>query len=164
MSKVEILKDLRRMLVEMRPILVEAGINLEHYELPEDDEIEHLYPEIFTTAFNWLLDIRGNQYAKILGIKELLPEEIWERYKKWEGFEEHREVVMLNTALRVLKAHMAIHNRPDLFCKTKVTEMTRASKAKQKAAKKSHPRFLRASQEDSRTAGGAPETHYTPVE
>ena len=61
-----------------------------------------------------------------MAIRKLLKEETWDRYERWGGFDEHREVILLNERFAVLKKAMAMSRRPDIFKKTKVEKWLRA--------------------------------------
>jgi len=114
MNKKGSINKIRRLFDEMRPILIEAGINFKFYELPEKDQVK---VEWCHEALNWLKEIYESVYKDTLKIKELLPEEIWLRYKLWGDFDEHREVILLNTALRKLHSRMVVLKRPIFFKK-----------------------------------------------
>jgi hypothetical protein len=64
-----------------------------------------------------LLDLNENEHLKALQIWQLLPEEIWNRYAAWGDFEDHRESILLKSALRKLYKAVVNNHRPDFFKK-----------------------------------------------
>lgn len=74
--------------------------------------------EMILEAEAWLTKIYEGPYQAALKIRQLLPEDVWERYAKWNIFEGHREVILWNTASAALRKAIK-KNRPKLFKKVK---------------------------------------------
>lgn len=79
---------------------------------------EHPY-EDFDEAHDWIYSIYLQEYTAVMEVKRLLPDEIWERYRKWGDYESHREMQLLSEALERLRKRLIEKNRPKLFKRKK---------------------------------------------
>ena len=102
-------------------------IRKDHLTIPND--AYQYRADFIRPAYVWLCARYDVEYSDVQRIKKMQPAAIWERYKKWGGFEEHREVLLLNDALILLRSSLVSRTRPDFFKKSK-----RNAKHKIKAA------------------------------
>ena len=115
----EMILEINRLTDEMSGLFEEAKIK-ENY-LNVDPEAVNFDTEVIIEAFNWIQKIHDKEYQKAKEIKILLPEDIWIRYKSWgSDFADHREVILLNEALQLLRKTVVNSSRPDLFKNSKV--------------------------------------------
>ena len=101
------------MLKEMEPLLKEAGVKDNYLYLYDDSEL--LPITTIRSAYKWLTHIYSVTHAAAKSIKKLLPDELWNRYKMWEDFDNHREVKLLKQALRDLRKAIRTRNKPMYF-------------------------------------------------
>ena len=99
--------------------LLEEGVTIkpDHLDIPID--ALELRADFIRPAHHWLVGIYEKEYAAVRRIKKMQPDEMWARYKKWGGFEEHREVLLLKAALHTLRTLLVSRTRPDFFKKSK---------------------------------------------
>jgi len=97
----------------------DAKIRPTHFDVPEDAD-----GTTIKEGLDWLVGVYGSEYREIVRIKALQSSEIWARYKRWGGFEEHREVVLLRRAIHTLRMKVVSRDRPELFKKTKTHART----------------------------------------
>jgi hypothetical protein len=98
-----------------------------HLGIPEDATI--LRADFIRPAYHWLLGVHDLEYNDVLDIKRLLKPEIWKRYKDWGGFDDHREMVLLQARLSELRRKLVSRERPDFFKKTLIAKgLKRAQK------------------------------------
>ncbi len=93
-------------------------------------DVADLPHTVLKQGHDWLRDLVRINYTAIMNIRSLLPAEIWERYEKWEDFEDHREVKLLKQAYEVFRKKVNHKDRPILFKKTYVRKLLREQKAK----------------------------------
>jgi hypothetical protein len=117
-SREEMVQLISMMESEMIPILKEAKIKDNHLSLIE--ETAKLPREMITEGYKWLEAIYENEFAAVKTVKRLLPDILWERYRAWEGFDEHQEVKLLREKMIPFRAVIVSRNRPNLFKKGKV--------------------------------------------
>jgi hypothetical protein len=116
------------MIKEMQPLLREAGIKDDYLVIMDDSEI--LYAAFIKEGYDWLEHIYSILWKAAYNIKKLLPNELWERYKTWEDFDNHREVKLLKQALVHLSKAVRSHKKPDFFKKGRVrVEIKKRKKA-----------------------------------
>jgi len=106
------------LLDQMRPVLVEIGIPVEQINM----RCGHHLIKTCNVAFDWLHDIFvSNEFQELLRIWNLLPENIWKRYRM-HGFEDFREQILLSEAGRdVIKLWRC--KRPRLFGKNRPRDL-----------------------------------------
>jgi hypothetical protein len=97
----------------IRNILLAEGVKVRKGFLDDLDTVpESLIPE----AKLWLRYL-DNLADEVRAIKDLQPQEQWDRYKLWKDFDSHREVVLLKEATMKLKRAVHSKNRAGLFKK-----------------------------------------------
>jgi len=82
--------------------------------------------ELVREGYQWLVAVHQGPFQQVLNIWKLCPEQVWDRYFLFGGFEEHREMMLLHKALVHLKKSM--YRRPVLFTKSKATKLIRKAK------------------------------------
>jgi hypothetical protein len=112
----------------MSEALNEAKCSEKSY-LKIEVECDSLKADMIRDGYKWLKNIFDTTYKDIVAIKRLLPEEIWNRYKKWDGFSEHREMVLLKEALVKFRKEMISNARPDFFKSGKRSKALKPKKA-----------------------------------
>lgn len=110
MSKMVLIQLL---LDEMRPLTLEAGVAPEKYQSIidgiEEDDLFGLH--------TWLKEVRDGAYQAAFEIKRLLPQEVWDQYKRM-GEHDLREQVLLREKLKLLRIawrkpfHVKRKNKP----------------------------------------------------
>ena len=134
-TKVGMLEYIRKHVEIMQPLLTETGLPDDYLTLPpecDDFKIDWIRP-----ATKWIKTIYMGPYNAAACIKCLLPKEIWDRYKNWGDFDEHRESVLLREKLVILKKACRAKDRPDIFKKGKRDgEIEERSNGKAKANRK----------------------------
>ena len=126
----EMLTVMSDLLKEMRPILAEANIKSEYFTINE--RVADLDIEVIKEAYFWLLETYSSQYKQAYGIKKLLPQGTWDRYKSWALFGEHREVELLAKELKVLRRVFVSVKRPILFKQPVVLKLLEKVDARKK--------------------------------
>jgi len=123
------------LLTELRPWMDKAGVKQTALTITSD--WERLPMSMVRDAWNWLKVIHNINLAEITKVRSLLNEDLWEKYENWGGFDDLREVQMMNEALVRLKKKVTNNDRPNFFKKTTVRDIirtkTRQEKAKAKA-------------------------------
>ena len=104
----------------MEPTLKEAKIRDNHLSLP--DNADDLPAIMIRDGLRWFTEIYENQYEAVKTVKRLLPQEIWDRYNTWSGFEDHQEVILLKKVMIPFRTILVGRNRPTLFKKGIVNE------------------------------------------
>jgi len=117
----EMITEIRRICDLMEPILIEANIPEDHLDFPED--AKYFEQHVIEAGHRWILEIYNNEYREAKTIKSLLSEEMWERYRAWADFGDHREVVLLMEAIQKLRKKITAGNRPELFKKASQKSM-----------------------------------------
>lgn len=137
LSKLAMFEEINATTDEMMPILKEAGVEDKYLEFrhltPED--IEKLRVDFIRPALKWILEIKDNQHAEVKKVYKLLAPEIWERYKKWEVFEDCREVILLKAACTNLLKAFRSQKRPNFFKKSKLNGQIKKSGKQHKESK-----------------------------
>lgn len=115
------LQEIADLLTEMRPAFERIGVKRNFPFLhPRSNELPS---DIIIEAWRWLKYLHAGVYADYMRVRKLLPEEIWKRYALLGGFENHREVVMLRDAGKLVRSHVTHVARPSLFKRSFVEEM-----------------------------------------
>lgn len=129
-SKVFMLETMSKFSSEIMDLLKKEGVQIkdDHLRIPEDANI--LRADFIREGYNWLVEQYAGPYSQVKEVKNLLSEEIWDRYQKWGGFEEHRECVMLREALVELRKALVSRERPDFFKKTIIGKKLNAATKK----------------------------------
>lgn len=105
----------------------DVSIKQDHLSIPENASI--LRADFIRPAYHWMVEVYEVEYNDVQEIKRLLKPEIWQRYKAWGGFDEHREMVLLKARLSDLRQRLVSRDRPDFFKKTKIAKgLKRAQK------------------------------------
>ena len=116
---------------QMEQIMVEAGIPGDYLSLPEG--VECLDIKYIEDGYEWISKIFNTVFRDAKAIKNLLSEDMWERYSKWDDFAEHREMILLKDALSNLKKQIVNVQRPVLFKRSRIKTMVeRAIKRRSK--------------------------------
>ena len=90
------------------------------------EQAAELPADVVREGYQWLIAIHQEAYHKVWKTWKLCPEDVWDRYFKFGGFEDHDEVKMLRAALLHLKK--AMHVRPVLFLKGKSSKILKRKK------------------------------------
>jgi len=109
---------------DMEPLMIEANISKGHLRFPE--EALKIQVPYFKKAYSWLTKIYEDEFVVVKEAKALLPQETWDRYKTWGGFEDHREAKILKKALFNLRKALIAKSRPALFKKGEVKKCLKA--------------------------------------
>jgi hypothetical protein len=120
-SRKALIPEMKKLIQLMLPILTEAGIPEDYLYIHE--EAEELDKSLIHESFNWIEQIYNNEYRAAKAIKSLLSDELWERYRSWNDFGDHRETILLTEALQKLRKTVMVAKRPDLFKKTIVRNL-----------------------------------------
>jgi hypothetical protein len=118
LSTENMVSDMMRLLDEMEPMFMEAGIPDDY--LMVTPEMQYIESTLIVEAHGWIHKIYLNEYRKLKRVYDLLSPEMWERYRTWEDFGDHREVVLFNEAATLLKKTVVTNERPVIFKKSKV--------------------------------------------
>ena len=110
----------------MKDLMVEAGYKSNFLDFPEG--VELVSPHYLETGYYWLRDIHGHEWRAAKGIKDLLKQEIWDRYDTWGGYEDHAEMRLRKETRKALK--LRYKTRPLLFRKGKLANVIKKAKAK----------------------------------
>ena len=114
-DKEQMIEEIRFYSQAMRTNFVQVKLtqtHLDHYVLNMANGLPF---DLVEEAYVWIKGIFDAEYATILKIKKLLSEEMWERYRVWGGFEDHRESVMLREAHEAFRAKLVSKLRPAYF-------------------------------------------------
>jgi hypothetical protein len=110
--------DLVKLIDIMAPLCIEANIPEDYLQVPV--EAKDFDARIIMEAYKWINEIYNTVYREAKSIKNLLSEEMWERYRTWNDFGDHREVILLTEALQKFRRAVVTGDRPDLFKKHKL--------------------------------------------
>jgi len=103
---------------DMLQFFPDMKLPTEDYLLPE---ISSLNESLILEGYAWVTNVHNTKYRSVSDIKELLPDDVWKRYKAWgSDFGEHREVLLLNKALTKLRKTLISAKRPILFKRSKL--------------------------------------------
>lgn len=130
LSTKEMILEINDFNIQMEPLLIEAGVADEYLLLPNG--VEHIDSKYLTDGYEWISQIYNSVWRNAHNIKRLLSDEMWERYKQWEDFEDAREVVLLKEALTNLKKQVVNTSRPVLFKKSRIKLITQRAKNRRK--------------------------------
>lgn len=112
----EKITKMRKWLKQLKPFWIEAGLRKDYLKIPA--KIELLDSEIINEAYNWLEKIAQIHLKNLIYIHGLCSDKVWERYKKWETFDDHLEVQMRKNAIKNLKKILIKkQHKPILFIK-----------------------------------------------
>lgn len=132
MKKVEMISAMAVMLFQMKPMILKSGFAKTVELGGSQEDLAEVHMDHVREGYKWLLTVYETEYKSVMEIRKLLPEETWDRYERWGGFDEHREVVLLKERLAVLKKAMTMSKRPNIFKKTKVEKWLRVTGNKTK--------------------------------
>lgn len=133
-SKQDMVSASSILLTELRPWMDKAGVK--QIALIITSDWEQLPMSMIREGWNWLKVIHSINLAEITKVRSLLPEDLWEKYENWGGFDDLREVQMMNEALIRLKKKVTNNDRPNFFKKTTVRDIIRTKKRQAKAKAK----------------------------
>lgn len=131
-SKSFMLDAMREQAAKIMDLLTAEGVAIkpDHLTIPEN--AEKLRADFLRPGFHWLYEIHDNEYDAVIQIKKLLKPEIWQRYKEWGGFDEHREMILLRERLSDLRKRLVSRDRPDFFKKTVIAKALKRAEKKNK--------------------------------
>jgi hypothetical protein len=110
--------EIKKLTSKIKTLFLEAGIGENYFTFPDD--AKHFDGKVLEEALKWTKELFIKEYKDVQTIKSLLTEEMWTRYMAWEDFSDHREVVLLNEALKKLRKKVVNGQRPDLFKRERV--------------------------------------------
>jgi len=133
MKKIDRIQAMKAWLLEMKPMILKSGFaQAITLGSNDDEELEKVHNDHVLEGYNWIKAVHETEYKYVMEIRKLLPEETWDRYERWGGFDEHREVVLLKERLAVFKKAMSMKNRPNILKRTKVEKWLHANRNKSK--------------------------------
>jgi hypothetical protein len=86
--------------------------------LVTEENVEKLPATFIREGYYWLKEVYNNEYAAVMKIRKLLPEDMWARREAW-GDEEFQETVLLKERLVRLRKAWVSRDRPDFYKKGK---------------------------------------------
>jgi len=114
--------------IEVRPGIV---------DIPYDNIDDFSY-EIVAEAYKWIQGLCNTVLKDVETTRKLLTEEQWTRYKTWEGFGDHQEVILMKRVLSKFRRAITVRKKPKLFIRTftngRIKEIKKAAKAAALAA------------------------------
>jgi hypothetical protein len=116
-SKKEMVEDMRITITAMSEIFEWADID---GALCVPKESENLRVDFLRKGYKWLYNIVYPAFQDAIDIWKLQPREMWERYKRWGEFNEHRESKLLSERLLRLRKIVRAKSRPDFFKRGKI--------------------------------------------
>ena len=132
------LTEIKSMVADIKLHFDEAKIKENHIDLPYE-ECESLPADMIREGYKWIQEIHKNEYAAVRMVKRLLPKELWDRYKAWDGFNDHQEVVLLREKMIPFRKKLVSRDRPKLFKKGEVNgqlkKISREKRAKSSTTK-----------------------------
>ena len=127
-KKEELLSDIKKYMEQLNATDVFNILKIKLPEVPEGAIV--LKHEDLLEAHSFVKLLHDKYYADIITIYRLLDPSIWKRYFTWQGFEEHREVILIREAALAFKNRLKA--RPLLFRKTEangqIKKITKQSK------------------------------------
>lgn len=128
-SKESMLEEMRLKGGAMIATLLEEDVNIKPDQLHIPEDADKFRADFIRPAHHWLVEVFATEYAEVRRIKRMQPDEMWARYKSWGGFEEYREVTLLNKALSTLRKRIVSRTRPDFYKKSKRNAKQNKTKA-----------------------------------
>lgn len=119
--QVNMVPEIRKLVDLMTPLMIEATIPEDYFNLPE--EIDLFSQNLVAEGYTWIEKIYNNEHRAAKNIKGLLSEEMWERYRLWADFGDHREVILLTEALQKFRKAVMSAKRPMIFKKSYVKSL-----------------------------------------
>jgi len=116
-SKTVMLDRMRRRISEMKPFIKMSKSKEGVLDFP-DDSI-HVPASLMREGYSWLMTIVDGPFYAVRKVWALCPKEVWDRYFLFGGFDDHREMIMLKTALKEFRKQIMTRNRPGFFKKGK---------------------------------------------
>jgi len=117
--------------IEIMDLLIKEDVTIKHNALVILEDSEKLRADFIRPGFKWISEVYSIEYKKVKRVKGLLSEELWKRYKEWDFFEDHREMILLRQSLNELRTAIVSRKRPDFYKKKKYEKQkNRVSKAK----------------------------------
>ena len=127
----EMILDIVEFTLQMDKLMTEAGIQEEYLAIPEQVTLVDI--KYIEDGYEWISKIYNTVHRDAKAIKNLLSDEMWQRYSAWADFADHREMILLKDALTNLKRQIVNVERPTLFKKSRIKAMVdRAIKRKEK--------------------------------
>lgn len=122
LSRVKTVEKIDKMLTDMYK-LMDIGKIKKIFIHPQAAELP---ADVVRAGYQWLIAVYQEAFHKVWKIWKLCEPEVWDRYFKFGGFEDHAEVKLLRASLLHLKK--AMHVRPVLFLKGKSSKMLKGRK------------------------------------
>ena len=109
--------NVAKLLLDMTPLLAEAGVPARQLKMPVGRPPEEIKIDQFSKAFDWLHNLQqSSDWAKLVGIKALLPQKVWDLYKSHRITNLREQVLLAEAQLAVRKAWK--NKRPSFFGRT----------------------------------------------
>lgn len=118
-SKAAMLEEMTQLSNMIMTVMLEEEVTIKPEQLAFEDECIKLKADYIRPAYKWLIELSEKEFSEVLRVKSLLSAELWQRYRTWGGFEEHREVILLKAALKTLRMAVVSRNRPDFYKRSK---------------------------------------------
>lgn len=109
--------NVAKLLADMTPLLAEAGIPVRQLKMPTGRPPEEIKIDQYTKAFDWLHLLKTSpQWERLVGIKALLPQKVWDLYKSHRITNLREQVLLAEAQLAVRKLWKC--KRPSFFGRT----------------------------------------------
>lgn len=128
MNRWALISNLKDLVEKMQPGLLDSGVK-EGYLDFDETKAQVLPDDFINEAYMWLNVVYDLDYREWARARRNLPEDLWKRYEAWGGFEDFREVKILNRARAELKQAITTRKRPDFFKKGKYNEAVKRGEA-----------------------------------
>lgn len=128
-SKESMLEEMRLKGEDMITLLTKEDVSIKPDYLHIPKEATEFRADFIRPAYYWIGHLYKTEYVAVQRIKKMQTAEMWARYKSWGGFEDYREVLLLNAALSELRAKIVSRSRPDFFKKSKRNAKKNKTKA-----------------------------------
>jgi len=123
-SKNEYIESLYHMKIMMEPLFIYGNIREGALSLPED--VDSLPMDVIREGQKWLASVFYCEFKEAKRIWNMQAPEYWHRYRIWgDEFNDHREVILLKKAMKIVKKRVCSHDRPVLFKKTELAKIRR---------------------------------------
>lgn len=132
-SKIELVDEMRDMLIEMQPLIAKSGVPRGRLVIPE--HVEFVKIDLLRPACEWMHMIYDTVWEAARRARALCTEEVWDRMEKWDDFHDHREAVILRNALKGLRKECINRNRPEFWRKSKINGTIKKARKNSKADK-----------------------------
>lgn len=127
MNRWALINNLSELVTRMEPGLKDAGVKDGFLE--REHGLNVLPEEFISEAYVWLTMVHDVEYREWARARRNLPDELWQRYEAWGGFDDFREVKILRKARANLRQAITTRKRPDFFKKGKYNEAVKCAEA-----------------------------------